>query len=181
MICITDLFSFSPRAVRDKINEICDHLRRLNLVEGDGIKLNKLPSGTVISSQTTAAGGGGASSGYNGMWKVELVDGYFQVPSDVGGNIILTEDRLFATVTDPLVSDTAVSESGWSWCYLVVDAESDQSITTTGYLLDEYEDYQVDYIPLAGYSPETGLIQLQYGPVRINRYWLNVISGGGEA
>jgi len=35
-----------------------------------------------------------------------------------------------------------------------------------------YEYYNTDRALLAHYSAETGMTQLQYGPIRVNRFWL---------
>ena len=125
---------------------------------------------------------------YNGMWRVTADAHNFTVPAFPGGNLILTEDRLYATVTEemtvPLYNSDAVN-----WCYLRVNAQSTTGISLIAQQIPpiEYDDttYLDDYIPLAIYSPENGLIQLQYGPVKLHRYWLMETSsgggGGGEA
>ena len=125
---------------------------------------------------------------YNGMWKVTLEGIYLTVPAFPGGNLILTEDRLFATVTESM--NTYFYSTGVTWCYLHVAVGGVAiSLVSKPAPAPEYDttSYLDDYIPLAIYSPETGLIQLQYGPVRLHRYWLadtgsgSESGGGGEA
>ena len=123
---------------------------------------------------------------YTGQWAVQL-DGYrFKVPAPSFGNLILTEDRVFYAVTDDLQSSGTVTDTGVSWCYLHVDLQSGISLKVYKAPIEHlmsYADYSDDRIPLAVYSPETGLVQLQYGPVRLNRYWVyddGSGSGGSE-
>lgn len=114
---------------------------------------------------------------YSGQWAVQLDGGHFKVPASAVGNLILTEDRVFYVVTNELWASNGISENNTSWCYLRIDLDSGTPISLETYtqpiqnLLD-YANYTQDYIPLAVYSQETGLIQLQYGPVRLNRYWV---------
>lgn len=184
MIFISDLFSFAPSAVRNKINEICGHLRSLNLVAGEGVQINKLPSGTVIS--TTGVGGGGGGGGnaaYNGQWAVTLKGSHFCVPAiESAGHLILTEDRVLEVVTRELNASNGIFDSGWSWCYLHIGYPVVYSLEcrNSPYIAAGYSDYSDDYIPLAIYSKETGLIQLQYGAVRVNRYFVYEDSSGDD-
>ena len=127
---------------------------------------------------------------YNGQWAVQREGYCFKIPASSFGNLILTEDRVFATVHDELVS-SSVDFDNIAWCYLRVTLSS--AVYLVAYSTPfqnpiDYADYPDDYVPLAVYSPETGLIQLQYGPVRLNRYWIyddgsgsGGESGGGEA
>lgn len=185
MSFIPDLHSFTPRAMRDKINEIIAELRKRSLVAGSNIKLDEHPSGTVISSMSGGGGGGGGEAMYNGQWAVRLENRALKVPASTTGNLILTEDRLFAAVTNEMT--VGFSNSGWTWCYLRISMSSMPGIRlvtmSNPIRAYEYADYLVDYVPLALYSTETGVIQLQYGPVRINRYWLaeQEEQSGGES
>ena len=123
---------------------------------------------------------------YTGQWAVQLDGAHCKVPAPAFGNLILTEDRVFHAVTDDLQSSQSVLDTGVSWCYLHVDLERGISIELKYGPIEHtmsYADYSDDYIPLAVYSPETGLVQLQYGPVRLNRYWVyddGSGSGGGS-
>ena len=120
---------------------------------------------------------------YEGQWAVTLKNNHFCVPASSFGNLILTEDRLFATVSAELVALNSVDSSGWNWCYLYIDQSGSAVLRTYDEPFSEsngYGDYSDDYVPLAIYSQATGIIQLQYGPVRINRYWIiNPSSFGG--
>lgn len=114
---------------------------------------------------------------YSGQWAVQLDGAYFKVPASSFGNLILTEDRVFLSVTNELRSSASISDNSDSWCYLYVSLQSATPISLQVYTapiesLMQYADYTNDYVPLAVHSPGTGLIQLQYGPVRLNRYWV---------
>ena len=106
--------------------------------------------------------------GYNGMWKVEIEGNNFKIPAFPGGNLILTEDRLLENVTETLLVARRNYAVDWLYLeiglYVVYPVVKSAPVTTS--------DYLSDFIPLAMYSQETGLVQLQYGPVRSNRYWL---------
>lgn len=142
------------------------------------IRKDLRPDGTVQYSFPASK----PSAAYRGMWSVSLNDSWqFTVPASESGNIILTEDRLFENVTQELVSQGSAASSGWTWCYLHISLQRGIELITaqTPYSVSyDYADYTDDYVPLAKYSPETGVIQLQYGAVRINRYWL--VTGGGS-
>ena len=125
---------------------------------------------------------------YNGQWAVQLDGNRFKVPASSFGNLILTEDRVFATVTNELNSSYSIDPAVANWCVLCVSLDSGTPFslivqTSPIQNMMNYSDYVEDYIPLAVYSQETGLIQLQYGPVRLNRYWVyddGSGSGGGS-
>ena len=114
----------------------------------------------------------------SGQWAVQLDNGYFKVPASAVGNLILTEDRVLSIVTTELRTSTAGVSSGTTWCYLRVYLFNSQvQISLERYTqpiqnILNYSNYTEDYIPLAVYSSESGLVQLQYGPVRLNRYWV---------
>lgn len=127
---------------------------------------------------------------YNGQWAVQFDGSNFKVPASSVGNLILTEDRVLSVVTNELQTYAYISEDSASWCYLKVYLSNDatsslvslETYTAPIQNLLNYSDYTEDYVPLAVYSQESGLIQLQYGPVRLNRYWVyddGSGSGGG--
>lgn len=182
----TDKFQSTDDSILiDKSNNALNFgLNYSKFTSSDGsIHITKLQNGN-LDFRTSGGGesGGGESGGYRGMWAVSLNDsGQFTVPASESGNIILTEDRLFENVTQELVSQGSADSSGWTWCYLHITLQHRIELITaqTPYSVSyDYADYTDDYVPLAKYSPETGVIQLQYGAVRINRYWL--VTGGGS-
>lgn len=113
---------------------------------------------------------------YSGQWAVRIDNGCFSVPASAVGNLILTEDRVLLAVTNELRT-SGIDTTETSWCYLHVSLQGSTPYSLAVYTqpiqtVFNYSDYTVDKIPLAVHSPSTGLIQLQYGPVRLNRYWV---------
>lgn len=138
------------------------------------VQISKLQNGN-LDFKTSC--GGGSAAPYNGQWAIEFDGANFKLPASSFGNLILTEDRVLAVVTEELRASPSISPNTTSWCYLRISIESQagirlQTLTAPIQNLFNYANYTVDFVPLAVYTEATGLIQLQYGPVRLNRYWV---------